>query len=85
VNSQKQLEKTFFERVIQYLERKEESEPGWKLHLGRESMTADELIKRLKKDAQFRAEIHAWADILAIDMFEKGRQSIEGNSNQTPV
>jgi len=73
-------EKVLKAAVLRYLEAKEKSEPGWKLILGRESLTPAQLRERLNKDKKLWKEIRQWADALAVDMFNEGRKKIESNS-----
>ena len=73
-------EKVLKAAVLRYLEAKEKSEPGWKLILGRESLTAAQLRERLNKDKKLWKDIRQWADALAVDMFNEGSKKIESDS-----
>ena len=73
-------EKILKAAVLRYLEAKEKSEPGWKLFLGKESLTAPQLRERLLKDKKLWKDIREWASALAVDMFNEGSKKIENNS-----
>jgi len=73
-------EKILKDAVMRYLEKKERNDPGWKLYLGRESLSAAQLRERLQKDKKLWKEIRQWADALAVDMFNEGSKKIESNS-----
>lgn len=78
-------EKALFAAVMQYLEVKAKSDPGWKLYLGKESLTATQLRDKLQKDKKLWKEVREWADVLAVDMFNEGRKSLESNSGTPHV
>lgn len=78
-------EKVLMAAVLRYLEAKEKSEPGWKLFLGKESFTAVQLHDKLQKDKKLWKEVREWADVLAVDMFNEGRKSLESNSGTPHV
>jgi len=73
-------EKILKDAVMRYLEKKERNDPGWKLYLGRESLSAAQLRERLQKDKKLWKEIREWADALAVDMFNEGSRKIESDS-----
>lgn len=73
-------EKVLRDAVMQYLEKTEKTDPNWKLHLGRESLSPAQLRERLKKDKKLWKEIRAWAIVLAVDMFNEGSKKIESDS-----
>lgn len=73
-------EKILKAAVIRYLEKQEEADPGWKLVLGKESLSAAQVRERLQKDKKLWKEIRQWADALAVDMFNEGSKKIESNS-----
>ena len=73
-------EKILKSAVMRYLEKKEKADPGWKLILGKESLSAAQVRERLQKDKKLWKEIRQWADALAVDMFNEGSKKIESNS-----
>ena len=73
-------EKVLKDAVMRYLDRQEKKDPGWRLYLGRESLSPAQLRERLHKDKKLWKGIREWADALAVDMFEEGSRKIESNS-----
>jgi len=73
-------EKVLRAAVLRYLEKQEEADPGWKLVLGKESLSAAQVRERLQKDNKLWKEIRQWAMALAVDMFNEGSKKIESNS-----
>jgi hypothetical protein len=58
---------------------------SWRLMLGRESLSATDVIQRLDKDKKLRKMVLAQSLGLAIEMFHKGREKIEGSSSTPKV
>jgi len=73
-------EKVLKDAVMRYLDRQEKNDPGWRLYLGRESLSPAQLRERLHKDKKLWKGIREWADALAVDMFNEGRKRIESDS-----
>jgi len=59
--------------------------PSWRLMLGRESLSAEEVIGRLDKDKKLRKMVLKQSIGLAIEMFQKGREKIEGSSGTPKI
>ena len=54
---------------------------SWRLMLGRESLSASEVIQRLDKDPKLRKAVVKHYVGLAIEIEQRGRQKLEGNSS----
>lgn len=67
-------EERLFNSVMRYLERKERNDPNWTLYLGDEEFTALQLRDRLRKDKKLWKMVRAWADDLAVDLFDEGEK-----------
>ena len=52
---------------------------SWRLMWGRESLSATDVIQRLDKDKKLRKMVLAQGLGLAIEMFHKAREKIEGS------
>jgi hypothetical protein len=58
---------------------------SWRLMLGRESLSASEVIQRLDKDQKLRKAVVKHYVGLAIEIEQKARQKIEGSSSSPQV
>lgn len=59
--------------------------PGWRLMLGQESLSATAVIQRLDKDKKLKKMVLTQSIALAIEMHEKGRQKLESDSGTPKV
>jgi hypothetical protein len=58
-----------------------EKDPKWRLFLGRETLSATDVLKRLDTDKQLRKMVTEKSIALAIEMWNEGRKKVEGNSS----
>lgn len=56
-------------------------DPTWTLHLGAEQLTAEQAIVRLDKDKKLRTLVIVHYIGLAVEMEQKAREHVEGNSS----
>ena len=59
--------------------------PNWRLELGKESLSATQVIDRLKKDKKLKKIVIKQSVTLARIMFEEGSKKLEGNSSPPQV
>ena len=58
---------------------------SWRLMLGRESLSATDVIQRLDKDKKFRKIVLTQSIGLAIEMVHKAREKDESSSSSSQV
>ena len=74
-------EKDLIARIKKSLIAKAEKDPSWTLFLGKEQLSAADLLKRLDKDKALRKMVIESSFALAIEMWNnEGRNKVEGNS-----
>jgi len=74
--TEKDLVNTIKKNLIEIAEKK----PNWTLFLGREELTARDLLKRLDKDRKLRKEVVESTIALAIKMVaQEGNNRVESN------
>jgi len=56
-------------------------DPSWKLILGRESLSASEVVQRLDRDKKLRKLVLTHYLGLAIEIEQKAREKVEGSSS----
>jgi hypothetical protein len=78
-------EKELIAEIKKTLSKLADNNPSWRLILGRESLSASEVIRRLDKDKKLRKMVLTQSLGLAIEMFHKGREKIEGSSGTPKV
>ena len=62
-----------------------EKNPNWRFFLGRESLSATQVIKRLDKDPKLKKMVIKQSVVLARMMWEEGRLKLESNSSSPQV
>jgi len=77
-------EKDLIAKIKKSLIAKAEKDPSWTLFLGKEQLSASDLLKRLDTDKSLRKMVIESSFALAIEMWNnEGRSNIEGNSGST--
>jgi uncharacterized phage-like protein YoqJ len=65
-------EKYLIETIKQSLLKIAEKDPRWRLYLGKEKLSAAEVLKRLDKDKELRKLVTKNSIALAIEMWNEG-------------
>lgn len=71
--------------VQKTLQKIAETNPSWRLALGTEMLSATDVLQRLDKDKKLRKIVLIHYVGLAIEIEQKARQQIEGNSHSPQV
>jgi len=74
-------EKDLIAEIKKTLARLAQNNPSWRLMLGRESLSAKQVIERLDKDKKLRKMVLKHYLGLACEIEQKAREKIEGASS----
>jgi len=73
-----QIEKALIEEIKKTLGKITESNPAWRLVLGRESLSATEVIKKLGNDKKLQRFVLTHYVGIAVELEQKAREKLEG-------